>query len=369
MSLMDPIDFGPLESLVSDDTVTAIMVNGPNNVFVEQEGQIVRSSLTFESSGHLRQLVERMVQSVGIDLDRTSPLIEILLPDHTLIHIVPPPYADDIALAIHKRILTPLSVQDLVRFETASVDAFEFLRACVITKINIVIIGGREAGKTTLLNVLGNFIPHDERIITIENHRELQLLHENCISMTMQVPRTGSPISQVTVRDLVAHSLHMLPHHLILGECLGGEAFDIVQALYRGMDGFLTTMNADSPGDAIQKLEVMSQLAQEDISRQVIREQIAKAMDCIVQIERLRDGSRRITRITEVRATDDGAISLSDIYEFKVTGFEAGKVVGRLQQTGFRPYFIDIFEAAGIVLPPTVFSTPIRKDELPDTEP
>jgi len=349
------LGFGPLEPLLADDTVTEIMVNGPKNVYVERAGNISRTNVAFEDEEHVLRVLDRIVAPLGRRIDESSPTVDARLPDGSRVNAVIRPIAlCGPTITIRKFSKRPFTIEDLIRFGSMTPEIAEFLRACVIAKLNIVVSGGTGSGKTTLLNVLSGFIPNDERIITIENAAELQLRQEHVVSLESRPPNIEGR-GEVSIRDLVVNSLRMRPDRIVVGECRAGEALDMLQAMNTGHEGSLTTLHSNSPRDTLARLEVMCLMAGMDLPVRAIREQVASALDLIVHQERLRDGSRKIVKITDVQGMEGDVITMSDIFEFEQTGIEAGKVIGRIRPTGLRPKFIDKIEAAGVHLPPAVF--------------
>lgn len=349
------LGFGPLEPLLADDTVTEIMVNGPKNVYVERAGNISRTNVAFEDEEHVLRVLDRIVAPLGRRIDESSPTVDARLPDGSRVNAVIRPIAlCGPTITIRKFSKRPFTIEDLIRFGSMTPEIAEFLRACVIAKLNIVVSGGTGSGKTTLLNVLSGFIPNDERIITIENAAELQLRQEHVVSLESRPPNIEGR-GEVSIRDLVVNSLRMRPDRIVVGECRAGEALDMLQAMNTGHEGSLTTLRSNSPRDTLARLEVMCLMAGMDLPVRAIREQVASALDLIVHQERLRDGSRKIVKITDVQGMEGDVITMSDIFEFEQTGIEAGKVIGRIRPTGLRPKFIDKIEAAGVHLPPAVF--------------
>jgi pilus assembly protein CpaF len=257
-------------------------------------------------------------------------------------------------ITIRKFFKKPLTVEDLIRFGSVTKEISEFLRACIISRLNMVVSGGTGSGKTTLLNILSSFIPNDERIVTIENAAELQLRQEHVVTLESRPPNIEGK-GQITIQDLVVNSLRMRPDRIVVGECRSGEALDMLQAMNTGHDGSLTTLHSNSPRDTIARLEVMCLMAGMDLPVRAIREQIASAVDCVAHQERLRDGTRKVVKITEVQGMEGDMITMSDIFEYEQTGVEGGKIVGRIRPTGIRPKFTDRIEASGIYLPPSVF--------------
>jgi pilus assembly protein CpaF len=354
------IGFGPIEILLEDDSISEIMVNGPKNVFVERKGHLTRAPVTFDSDEHVLRIIDRIVSPLGRRVDESSPLVDARLPDGSRVNVVIRPIAlCGPTITIRKFSATPLSVQDLIRFGSMTEGIAEFLRACVIGRLNMVVAGGTGSGKTTLLNVLSSFIPNDERIITVENAAELQLQQEHVVTLESR-PANIEGRGAISIRDLVTNCLRMRPERIVVGECRGGEALDMLQAMNTGHDGSLTTAHANSPRDTLARLEVMCLMAGMDLPVRAIREQIASAVDAIVQQQRLRDGSRRILFITEVQGMEGEMVTMTDVFEFEQTAFEKGKIVGRIRPTGIRPRFINRIEEAGINLPPSVFGVGSR---------
>ncbi|MCS6994914.1 MAG: ATPase, T2SS/T4P/T4SS family [Anaerolineales bacterium] len=349
------LGFGPLQPLLEDDTITEIMVNGPKNIYVERKGKIVRVPVTFESNDHVMRVIDRIVAPLGRRIDESSPYVDARLPDGSRVNAVIPPISlVGPTITIRKFSKNPITVEQLISFGSITPEAVEFLKACVIARLNIVISGGTGSGKTTLLNVLSGFIPNDERIITIENAAELQLRQEHVVTLESRPPNIEGR-GEITIRDLVINSLRMRPERIIVGECRGGETLDMLQAMNTGHDGSMTTAHANSPRDALSRIETMCLMAGMDLPVRAIREQISSAVDLIVQQERMKDGSRKVTYITEVSGMEGDVITMTDLFVFEQTGLEAGKVIGRLRPTGLRPKFMDKIEAVGIHLPPTIF--------------
>jgi pilus assembly protein CpaF len=349
------LGFGPLEPLLADDTITEIMVNGPKNIYIERAGNLLRSNVTFEDEDHVLRVLDRIVAPLGRRIDESSPTVDARLPDGSRVNAVIRPIAlCGPTVTIRKFSRRPFTVEDLIRFGTITPEIAEFLRACVIGRLNIVVSGGTGSGKTTLLNVLSGFIPNDERIVTIENAAELQLRQEHVVSLESR-PANIEGRGEVSIRDLVVNSLRMRPDRIVVGECRAGEALDMLQAMNTGHEGSLTTAHSNSPRDTLSRLEVMCLMAGMELPVRAIREQVASAIDMIVHEDRMRDGSRKVVKITEVQGMEGDVITMSDMFEFEQTGLEAGKVIGRIRPTGLRPKFIDKIEAAGIHLPPSVF--------------
>jgi pilus assembly protein CpaF len=349
------LGFGPLEILLADEAVTEIMVNGPKNIFVERKGNITRANVAFEDDDHVMRILDRIVAPLGRRIDESSPLVDARLPDGSRVNAVIRPIAlCGPTITIRKFFKKPLTMEDLIRFGSISKEIAEFLRACIISRLNMVVSGGTGSGKTTLLNLLSGFIPNDERIVTIENAAELQLRQEHVVTLETR-PANIEGKGAISIQDLVVNSLRMRPDRIVVGECRSGEALDMLQAMNTGHDGSLTTLHSNSPRDTIARLEVMCLMAGMELPVRAIREQIASAVDCIAHQERLRDGSRKVVKVTEVQGMEGDMITMSDIFEFEQTGVEGGKIVGRIRPTGIRPKFTDRIEAAGIYLPPSVF--------------
>jgi pilus assembly protein CpaF len=357
----DILGFGPIEPLLGDDSITEIMVNGPKSIFVERKGNLTRTNITFDSEEHVMRIIDRIVAPLGRRVDESSPMVDARLPDGSRVNVVIRPISlIGPTITIRKFAKDPLGVQDLVRFGTISAEIADFLRACVIGRLNLIVSGGTGSGKTTLLNVLSSFIPNDERIVTIENAAELQLQQEHVVTLESR-PANIEGKGVISIRDLVVNSLRMRPDRIVVGECRSEEALDMLQAMNTGHDGSMTTLHANSPRDTISRLEVMCLMAGMDLPTRAIREQIAAAVDAICQQMRLRDGSRRMLWITEVQGMEGEMITMSDIFEFEQTGFESGRIIGRIRPTGIRPKFIDQVEDAGIHLPPSVFGIGSRR--------
>ncbi len=351
----DIIGFGPIEPLLQDPTVNEVMVNGPNQVYVEQKGKLVLTDVRFDNDEHVRRIIDRIVSPLGRHVDESSPICDARLPDGSRVNIVIPPISlVGPCVTIRKFSKTPFTVDDLIRFGSMTPEIAEFLRACVIARLNCVVSGGTGSGKTTLLNVLSSFIPDDERIVTVEDAAELQLRQEHVVRLEARPPNIEGK-GAISIRDLVINCLRMRPERIVVGECRGKEALDMLQAMNTGHDGSLTTGHANSPRDMLSRLETMVLMAGMDLPVKAIREQISSAIDLIIHQARLRDGSRRIINITEVQGMEGDIITLQDIFVFEQEAFEGGKIVGRIRPTGVRPKFMPKLEDSGIHLPPTVF--------------
>jgi pilus assembly protein CpaF len=354
------LGFGPLEPLLADESITEIMVNGAHKVYIERQGKIERTNLAFESEDHLMRIIDRIVSPLGRRIDESSPYVDARLPDGSRVNAIIPPLAlNGPTLTIRKFSKVPLTIDDLIRFGSITTEAIEFLKACVIARLNIIVSGGTGSGKTTFLNVLSGFIPNDERIITVENAAELQLRQEHVVTLESRPPNIEGK-GEVTIRDLVVNCLRMRPDRIVVGECRAGEALDMLQAMNTGHDGSLTTAHSNSPRDTLARLETMVLMAGMDLPVRAIREQIAAAVDLIVHQERMRDGSRKIVSITEVQGMEGDVIVMSDIFAFEQQGMEGGRVIGRLKPTGIRPKFVERIESANIHLPAGIFGVNIR---------
>lgn len=355
------LGFGPLQALLEDDTITEIMVNGPKNIYIERKGKLHRVPITFEGNEHVMRIIDRIVAPLGRRIDESSPYVDARLPDGSRVNAVIPPISlIGPVLTIRKFSKNPITIDQMIQFGTVTNEAVQFLKACVEARLNIVISGGTGSGKTTLLNVLSGFIPDDERILTIENAAELQLRQEHVITLESKPPNIEGR-GEITIRDLVMNALRMRPDRIIVGECRGGETLDMLQAMNTGHDGSMTTAHANTPRDAISRMETMCLMAGMDLPVRAIREQIAGAVDVIVQQARMRDGSRKITAVAEVSGMEGDVITMTDIFVFEQTGTENGRIIGRTRPTGLRPKFMEKIEAAGIHLPPSIFGVGERR--------
>jgi pilus assembly protein CpaF len=355
------LGLGPLQSLLDDDTITEIMVNGPKNVYVERGGRIYRAPVTFENNEHVMRIIERIVAPLGRRIDESQPYVDARLMDGSRVNAVIPPISlVGPVLTIRKFARKPITVEQLIQFGSITPEAIEFLKACVIARLNIVVSGGTGSGKTTLLNILSGFIPSDERIITIENAAELQLRQEHVVTLESRPPNIEGK-GEITIRQLVINALRMRPDRIIVGECRGDEALDMLQAMNTGHDGSMTTAHSNSPRDTLARLETMTMMAGMELPVRAIREQVSSAIDLIVHQERMRDGSRKVVNITEVSGMEGDVITTTDLFVFEQAGYENGKIIGRLRPTGLRPKFMDKIEAAGIHLPASIFGIGERR--------
>lgn len=355
------LGFGPLEPLLADETITEIMVNGPRHIFIERKGKIEPTNITFESDDHVLRIIDRIVAPLGRRVDESSPYVDARLPDGSRVNVVIPPLSlVGPIITIRKFFKIPLTIEDLIANGTLTEETVEFLKACVQARVNTLVSGGTGSGKTTLLNILSQYIPHDERIVTIENAAELQLRQEHVITLESRLPNIEGR-GEVTIRDLVINSLRMRPDRIIVGEVRGSEALDMLQAMNTGHEGSMTTLHANNTRDALARMETMVLMAGMDLPHRAIREQIASAIELVIQQSRMRDGSRKVVSISEIQGMEGDIITTSDIFVFEKAGVENGKVIGRFRPTGLRPKFMDKIEAAGIRLPPTVFGMGRRR--------
>ena len=353
----DIIGFGPLEPFLRDETVTEIMVNGPRQVYIERAGKLELTNVVFHNDEHVMRIIDRIIAPIGRRIDESSPMVDARLPDGSRVNaIIPPLSLTGPTLTVRKFASSPFTVDDLIRFGTSTPDMFDFLRACVQARLNIFVSGGTGSGKTTTLNVLSSFIPNDERIVTIEDAAELQLRQEHVVTLESRPPNIEGK-GAIQIRELVRNTLRMRPDRIIVGEVRAGEALDMLQAMNTGHDGSMSTGHANSPRDMLSRLETMVLMAGVELPLRAIREQIASAVDLIVQQSRLKDGTRKIVNITEVQGMEGDVIVMQDIFVFEQTGIVDGKIQGRLKPTGIRPRLTDRFEVMGIHLPPGVFGT------------
>jgi pilus assembly protein CpaF len=355
------LGLGPLQPLLEDDTISEIMVNGPKNVYIERKGRLHRVPVTFENNDHVMRIIDRIVAPLGRRIDESSPYVDARLQDGSRVNAVIPPISlVGPTLTIRKFSKNPITIEQLIQFGSITSEAVQFLKACVEARLNILISGGTGSGKTTLLNVMSGFIPNDERILTIENAAELQLRQEHVVTLESRPPNIEGR-GEITIRDLVINALRMRPERIIVGECRGGETLDMLQAMNTGHDGSMTTAHANTPRDALARIETMCLMAGMDLPVRAIREQVSSAVDLICQQQRMRDGTRKVTTVTEVSGMEGDVITMTDIFVFEQTGMENGKIVGRLRPTGLRPKFMDKIETAGINLPPSIFGIGERR--------
>jgi len=352
------LGLGPLEPLLRDETITEVMVNGPQQVYIEREGRLELTNVTFQNDEHVMKIIQRIIAPIGRRVDESSPMVDARLADGSRVNaIIPPLSLVGPVITIRKFSATPFTVEDMIRFGTATPEMFEFLEACVKARLNIFVSGGTGSGKTTMLNILSSFIPDDERIVTIEDAAELQLRQEHVITLESR-PSNIEGKGAIPIRELVRNALRMRPDRIIVGECRSAEALDMLQAMNTGHDGSMSTGHANAPRDMLARLETMVLMAGMDLPLRAIREQIASAVDLIVHQNRLKDGTRKIVNITEVQGMEGDVIVMQDIFVFEQTAVVEGKIQGRLRPTGIRPKFVEKFDAAGIHLPPNVFGSP-----------
>jgi pilus assembly protein CpaF len=353
----DILGYGPIEAFLHDPTVTEIMVNSTAPIYIEREGKLHQTRARFPAEDNLRRVIDRIAAKVGRRVDESSPMVDARLPDGSRVNAIIPPLAvDGSALTIRKFSRDPYQVEDLIRFGTLTQEIADLLSACVTGRLNILITGGTGTGKTTLLNVLSGFIPEDHRIVTIEDAVELQLRQDHVVRLEYRPPNIEGR-GEVTIRDLVRNSLRMRPDRIIVGEVRGGEALDMLQAMNTGHEGSMSTLHANSPRDALNRLETMVMMAGIELPVKAIREYISSALRLVVHLARFRDGSRRISHITEVTGMEGDLISLQDVFRFDYQGgmSEDGRVNGAIRPTGIRPMFADHLTEQGITLPRTAF--------------
>jgi pilus assembly protein CpaF len=356
----DVLGLGPLEDLLANPDVTEIMINSYQQIYVEQHGKLTLSPVTFESNEHLMQVIDRIVSSIGRRVDESSPMVDARLKDGSRVNVIIPPLAlRGPTVTIRKFAKEALQIEDLVKFNSVTDDMVNFMRACVRARLNVVVSGGTGSGKTTTLNILSSFIPSDERIVTIEDAAELQLRQDHVVTLETR-PANVEGRGRVAIRDLVINSLRMRPDRIVVGECRGGEALDMLQAMNTGHDGSLTTLHANNPTDAVSRLETMVLMAGAELPSRAIREQIGSAVDVIVHQSRLRDGTRKIVSITEVLGCRDNEVQTQEIFTFKQTGYnEEGGVVGSFMPTGVMPSFMEHLGASGESVSDEIFK-PVR---------
>ncbi|MCU1461444.1 MAG: CpaF family protein [Acidimicrobiales bacterium] len=355
----DILGYGPIDQFLRDDGITEVMVNGPDSVYIERSGKIEKTTVSFVDDTHLRRIIDKIVGEVGRRIDEATPMVDARLPDGSRVNAMIHPLAiGGPFLTIRKFSKDPYKVHDLISFGTMSPQTARFLEACVVGRLNVIVSGGTGTGKTTTLNVLSSFIPTDERIVTVEDAKELQL-HQDHVLATEARPPNIEGKGQVTIRDLVRNCLRMRPDRIVVGECRGGEALDMLQAMNTGHDGSLTTVHANSPRDALARIETMTLMAGYDLPIRAIREQMASALDLIIQLTRLRDGTRRVTHVSEVQGMEGDVITLQDIFlfDFGMGIDENGRFKGTLKATGIRPKFTEKLQDLGIRLGAELFTS------------
>jgi len=357
----DILGYGPIQPLLEDDTITEVMVNGSKNIYVERAGKIVRVPVAFESDDHVLRIIDRIVAPLGRRIDESSPYVDARLPDGSRVNAVIPPISlVGPVLTVRKFAKNPITLEQLIEFGTITPEALQFLKACVESRLNLIISGGTGSGKTTLLNILSQFILGDERIITVENAAELQLRQEHVVTLESRPPNIEGR-GEVTIRNLVINCLRMRPDRIIVGEIRDEAALDMLQAMNTGHDGSMTTCHSNSPRDTLARLETMVLMAGMELPVRAIREQVSSAINLVCHEQRLRDGTRKVVNITEVSGMEGDVITMTDIFVFEQSGFEGGKIIGRLRPTGLRPKFMEKIESSGIHLPPSIFGIGERR--------
>jgi len=354
--ISDILGFGPLEPLLKEPTITEVMVNGFDNVYIERYGKVEKTRVAFENEAHLMRIIDRIVAPLGRRVDESSPMVDARLPNGYRVNaIIPPLSLIGPMLTIRKFAQTPFTAQDLVANGTLTTSLVSFLKACVEARVNLVISGGTGSGKTTLLNVVSAFIPLNERIITIEDIAELQLKQEHVGRLEKRPPNVEGK-GEVTIRQLVINSLRMRPDRIIVGEARGGEALDMLQAMNTGHDGSMTTIHSNSPRDTLRRIETMVLMAGLELPLRAIREQVSSAIELIIHMERLRDGTRKVVHVAEVQGMEGDTILMQDLFLFDQTGIQNGRVMGALKSTGLRPKFAEKFAINNIELPADIFN-------------
>jgi pilus assembly protein CpaF len=355
--LDDITGFGPLEPLLKDASITEVMANGHQNIYIERNGKIEKTNVVFENEAHLMRIIDRIVSPLGRRVDEASPMVDARLPNGYRVNATIPPLSlDGPLLTVRKFAQTPYTAQDLIANGSMTPPLVAFLKACVQARVNMIISGGTGSGKTTLLNVVSAFIPSHERVVTIEDTAELQLKQEHVIRVEYRPPNIEGR-GEVTIRQLVINALRMRPDRIIVGEARGGEALDMLQAMNTGHDGSMTTIHSNSPRDTLRRVETMVLMAGMELPLRAIREQVASAVDLVVHMERLRDGTRKVVQVSEVQGMEGESIVMQDLFQFEQTGIMNGRVVGQLKSTGLRPKFAEKFALNNIELPANIFDT------------
>jgi pilus assembly protein CpaF len=353
--ISDILGYGPLEPLLRDISITEVMVNGPQTVYIERYGRIEKTNVVFENEDHLMRIIDRIVAPLGRRVDESSPMVDARLPSGYRVNATIPPLSlDGPLLTIRKFAQTPFTAQDLIANGTLTPSLVVFLKACVEARVNLVISGGTGSGKTTLLNVVSAFVPNTERIITIEDIAELQLKQEHVARLEKRPPNVEGK-GEVTIRQLVINALRMRPDRIIVGEARGGEALDMLQAMNTGHDGSMTTIHSNSPRDTLRRIETMVLMAGMDLPLRAIREQLASAIELVIHMQRLRDGTRKVVQVSEVQGMEGETVVMQDLFMFEQTGIQNGRVIGNLKSTGLRPKFADTFAVNNIELPVGIF--------------
>lgn len=364
--VMDEIfGYGPITSLLNDPTVTEVMVNGPDKVFIERAGKIEKAENTFRDDKHVMHIIDKIVAPLGRRVDESSPMVDARLPDGSRVNVIIPPLSiKGPTITIRKFAVDPYTIDDLIAFGTLNADMAKLLKAGVKGRINIIVSGGTGSGKTTFLNVLSGFIPNNERIVTIEDAAELQLKQEHVVTLESR-PANIEGKGKVNIRDLVVNALRMRPDRIIVGEVRSGEALDMLQAMNTGHDGSITTIHANSPRDTLSRLETMVMMSGMELPSRAIREQISSAINLIVQVARFSDGTRKVSKVTEIVGMEGDTITLQDIYQFRQDGFdERGGVIGKHVPTGIVPGFLDKIKEHGDTIPVSIFKVPDQSADM-----
>src|SRR5574340_588695 len=342
------LGFGPLQPFLDDPEISEVMVNGPNNVYIEKKGRLHKTNVSFPDDTAVLRIIDKIIMPLGRRIDADSPTVDARLPDGSRVNAVIPPVAiDGPSITIRKFQKDKLKMEQLVGLGTITAEMAEFIRVCVLSRLNIVISGGTGSGKTTFLNILSGYIPGDERIVTIEDAAELKLQQDHVVRMETKAPNVDGH-GGVTIRDLVINSLRMRPDRIVVGEVRGGESLDMIQAMNTGHDGSMTTAHSNSPRDTLARIETMCLMAGMDLPIRAIREQLSSAIQLVIHQDRLRDGSRKVVNITEVSGMEGDVITMTDIFLFEQSGVENGQIIGRLRPTGLRPKFMHKIETSGI---------------------
>lgn len=357
----DVLGYGPIEPLLNDDTITEVLVNGPDQVYIERDGILQETDIRFRNSAEVLRIIDRIVSPIGRRVDESSPMVDARLPDGSRVNVIIPPLSlVGPCISVRKFSKTALTTDDLVRMGTFTKEMADFFRACVLARLNIVISGGTSTGKTTLLNALSSFIPATDRVITIEDAAELRLHQSHVVRLEARPPNVEGR-GEITIRQLVINALRMRPDRIVVGEVRGGEALDMLQAMNTGHDGSLTTAHSNSPRDTLHRIETMTLMAGMDLPLRAVREQIASAFDLVIHLDRLVDGTRRVVQVSEVQGMEGEIVVMQDIMRFMQTGVQDRRIQGYFSATGVRPKFIDKMEALGIFVSPMTFSPAARK--------
>jgi len=351
----DIIGYGPIEPLLKDPNITEIMVNGYDSIFIERSGLLEKTSVKFDDNAHVMRVIDRIVSPIGRRVDEASPMVDARLPNGYRVNAAIPPLSlDGPVITIRKFAAKPFTVQDLVGNKTLSTATANFLKSCVEARINLIVSGGTGSGKTTFLNVLSSFIPEEERVITIEDTAELQLKQEHVVRLEKRPPNVEGK-GEIPIRQLVINALRMRPDRIVVGECRGSEALDMLQAMNTGHDGSMTTVHSNGPRDTLRRIETMVMMAGMDLPLKAIREQVAGAVELVIHVERMKDGTRKIVNVSEVQGMEGDTVVMQEIFVFDQTGIKNGKVQGKMKPTGLRPRFLPKLVANGINIPDNVF--------------